>query len=60
MIAHFSRIHRKDGQFFLFAAIPCPVILIVNYLNLYKYIAKTSFGTNIANYFRIKRPAKGR
>jgi len=53
MIAYFSRMHRQKGQIFLRTGIPCPAILIVNYLNLYKYAAKTQFGTDIAKYFRI-------
>jgi hypothetical protein len=53
MIAHFYGVHPQKGQFFLCSPIPCPVILIVNYLNLYKYAEKTDFGTDIAKYFRI-------
>ena len=57
MVAHFSRIHWEIGQFFLFSGILCPMIIFINYLNLYKYIVKSGFGTDIANYFRIKRPS---
>jgi hypothetical protein len=52
-IAHFSGMHRQKGQFFLCTGILCPAILILNYLNLYKYSAKADFGTDIAKYFRI-------
>jgi hypothetical protein len=52
-IAHFSRMHPPKGQIFLCTGILCPAILIVNYLNLYKYDEKTDFGTDIAKYFRI-------
>jgi hypothetical protein len=41
---------------FSLCGIPCPAILIVNYLNLLKYADEMDFGTDIANYFRIKRP----
>jgi len=49
--------HRQKGQFFLCTGIPCPTILIVNNLNLYKYIVKIKFGTDIAIYLGIKPPA---
>jgi hypothetical protein len=58
-IAYFSRIHRQKEQFFLCASIPYPLILTVNHLILYQYIAETNFGTDIANYFRIQRPPDG-
>ena len=34
----------------------CPAILIFNYLHLLNNNDKMDFGTDIANYFRIKRP----
>ncbi len=55
MVAHFSRIHWEKGQFFLFIGILYQLILLVNHMNLYKFIAKAKFGTDIANSFRIKR-----
>jgi hypothetical protein len=59
MIAHFSRMHPQKGQIFLCTGILCPAILIVNYLNLYKYTAKTDFGTDIAIILKSNDPLMG-
>jgi hypothetical protein len=55
----FSQDAPPKGQFFLCTDTSCLIILIVNYLNLYKYTAKTDFGTDIAIILKSNDPLMG-
>ena len=53
MIAYFSQDAPAKRAIFSLYRYLLSAVLIVNYLNLYKYAEKMDFGTDIAKYFRI-------